>query len=297
MVTMERWPNFFIVGAPKAGTTSLYEYLNNVSGIYMSPVKEPHFFDAKSIPEEWIDMTPIRDKQKYLKLFSNAKDEKIIGEASPSYLADPEAVNLIHQVSPNAHILISLRDPIERAFSHYLMYVRDSNWSHSFHEQIEKELRNDLDPKGQNIRLRLGMYHDDVKKFFDVFGSHQIKVVIFEEWIKDSQNSIQDIIQFLGIDQKLEKFVEEKHNLYFADKNLLARKIRTSKILSKITKNIMSEDVRKKIRNKYFVIDGNKPKIDVGDRKFLIKYYQNDVRKLEKLLGKKLPWKNFLLCD
>ena len=109
------WPNFFIVGAAKAGTTSLYQYLKQIPGIYMSPVKEPHYFSRRVIPDDH-HYRPIRDKEKYLSLFKKVNNEKVVGEASPTYLRDPEAPRLIHQVSPNARILISLRDPIERPF-------------------------------------------------------------------------------------------------------------------------------------------------------------------------------------
>ena len=120
---MDRWPNFFIVGADKAGSSSLYSYLKEIPEIFMSPIKEPNYFSVKTISQNGL-LNTIRDKKKYLALFKNVKDEKIFGEASSSYLADPEAPNLIHQVSPRAKILISLRDPAERIFSHYLMSRR-----------------------------------------------------------------------------------------------------------------------------------------------------------------------------
>ena len=110
---METWPNFFIVGAPKSGTTSLYEYLKQIPQVYMSPVKEPHYFSKSIVPDNHF-LKPIRDKKKYLNLFEGAKNEIAIGEASPTYLADPEAPKLIHELVPNAHIIIILRDPIER---------------------------------------------------------------------------------------------------------------------------------------------------------------------------------------
>ena len=74
---MSTWPNFFIVGAPRCGTTSLYEYLNQTPGVYMSPIKEPSFFSVSINPEIKL-ATLIRDKDKYLKLFKNVKNEKVI---------------------------------------------------------------------------------------------------------------------------------------------------------------------------------------------------------------------------
>ena len=132
----EKWPNLFIVGAPKAGTSSLYEYLKKIPGIYMSPIKEPHYFDIQTIPTNH-KLNPIRDKKKYLSLFKKVKDEKIVGEASPGYLSDPQAPKLIHQVSPNARIIISLRNPVQRAFSEYLMYVNYGKLTTTFHDQLQ----------------------------------------------------------------------------------------------------------------------------------------------------------------
>ena len=105
---MKNWPNFFIIGAPKAGTSSLYNHLKEIPGIYMSPVKEPNYFSRSNVPDNSI-YRPIRDKEEYLNLFEKVKDEKIVGDASTKYLTDVHAYELIHQVSPQARILISLR--------------------------------------------------------------------------------------------------------------------------------------------------------------------------------------------
>src|SRR5690348_14769120 len=114
MKTPEKWPNFFIVGAQRAGTTSLYRYLNTAPGVYMSPVKEPNYFaatlktlvDAKAVRATHTRF--IRDKDAYLELFKAAKDEIAVGEASPNYLWDPLAPELIREVAPCARIIMSL---------------------------------------------------------------------------------------------------------------------------------------------------------------------------------------------
>ena len=75
-MNMEKWPNLFIVGAPKAGTSSLYVYLANIPGIFMSKAKEPNYFSKKTIPENKRTLKPlIRDKTKYLALFKKVKDD------------------------------------------------------------------------------------------------------------------------------------------------------------------------------------------------------------------------------
>ena len=116
---MENWPTFLIGGAPRSGTYSIYEYLNLMNTVFMCPTKEPNYF-APSINDAKMLSNPIRDKNEYLKLFKNVKNEKEIGETSPTYLWDPKSPEFIHKTIPNAKIIFILRNPIERSFSHYL---------------------------------------------------------------------------------------------------------------------------------------------------------------------------------
>ena len=105
---IKKHPNFFIVGSPKSATTSLHEYLKNIPGIFMSPIKEPNYLSRKTISLD-ARIKPIRDKKKYLALFEDAIDEKIIGESSTTYLEDEDVPSLIHEEVPGARILICSR--------------------------------------------------------------------------------------------------------------------------------------------------------------------------------------------
>src|SRR5262249_47246667 len=109
------WPNFFIVGAPRAGTTSLYQYLKQAPGIYMSPVKEPHYFGHNS---------GRRSEAKYLELFRGAEGHSAVGEASVSYLRNPGTAERIKRSLPGARIIIIVRDPVEVVYSHYFEFAR-----------------------------------------------------------------------------------------------------------------------------------------------------------------------------
>ena len=107
---MTRWPNLFIAGAPRSGTSSLHSYLQDIPGIYMSRIKEPNFFSRNTIADDHPMVKPIRDETQYLRLFDDAGDAQILGEASPTYLEDPEAPGLIDRTAPGAKVLVSLRD-------------------------------------------------------------------------------------------------------------------------------------------------------------------------------------------
>lgn len=287
---MERWPNFFIVGAPKAGTTSLYEYLNKIPEIYMSENKEPNYFSLKTIPNKK-PFKPIRNTTEYLALFMQANKQKVVGEASTNYLYDPDAAHLIHKKIPDALILISLRNPIERAWSHYLM-VKNSGWmKNTFHEQITKELKNKIDFDKPHLRLKAGLYSDDVQKYLDVFGKNQVKIIIFEEWINDTKITVNDIIKFLGLDYSVKENFQESYKQYVAPRGVMAQKIVTSKSINKISR-LFSSSTRGFMK-KSLVKKDVKPKMNEEGREKLIKFYQDDVMKLEKMLDRKLPWSGF----
>jgi hypothetical protein len=166
---VNKWPNFFIVGAPKAGTTSLHAQLQSVPGIFMSRIKEPNYFSRTLIPDDH-QVRPIRDSQKYLQLFDGVTSEAVVGEASPTYLADPDAPRLIHDVSPEARILISLRDPVERAFSHYLMMRNNGTARLSFLREIQRGLQHAANSHLVLLRPEIGLYHDQVARFVATFG-------------------------------------------------------------------------------------------------------------------------------
>ena len=131
---MATWPNFFIAGASKCGTSSLHAYLQTIPGIYMSRIKEPNYFSRIAIADDNPMVKPVRDEKQYLRLFEEAGDAKVIGEASPSYLEDPEAPFLIERAAPGAKVLVSLRDPVERLYSHYLMMLNSRPGMGSFRE-------------------------------------------------------------------------------------------------------------------------------------------------------------------
>ena len=103
---MSVWPNFFIIGVDRGGTTSLYEYLKNIPEIFMSTPKEPWYFSpvVRSVTPQAIGKC--NSEKSYLNLFKNVKNETVIGEASAVYWRDPESAKLIHEKIPNAKIII-----------------------------------------------------------------------------------------------------------------------------------------------------------------------------------------------
>jgi len=190
---MEIWPNFFIVGAPKAGTTSLYNYLNDVSGVFMSPIKEPRYFNSDRKEFRQYSRRKKYNKSEYLKLFKDVKNEKAIGEATPLYLRDPESAKRIHDQVPNAHIIILLRDPVKRAFSHYLMLSRMDIEKRTFGQMISETLaERENGIFIRRITLDNGLYTNQIKRYLEIFDEDKVMIIIFEEFIKQPKKNSQE---------------------------------------------------------------------------------------------------------
>ncbi len=282
---MDRFPNFFIVGAPRAGTTSLYDYLNRTEGVYMSTRKEPHYFTT--FGESFLYPPPIRDKKKYLELFSNVKDEKVIGEGSTSYLRDPKVPKLIHKVSPNAKIIIILRHPVERAYSNYLLRV-SSGKTYSFSEATKKSIDSDYDQYDGTV-VHAGWYYKQVKGYQDVFGVDKVKILIFEEFIREPKKAIKEVLEFLEVESNPPESVELVHNILTKPRGKISTSILTNKTIRQSGRKILPESVAEFLVRKVFGKKIMKSKISKQDRGFLEKLYKNDVTELQKIIDKKLP--------
>ncbi len=289
----ECWPNFFIVGAPKAGTTSLFAYLEQVPEIYMPRIKEPHYFSHIAIPENSF-LKPMRDKKKYLKLFSGVKDEIAVGEASPTYLRDPKAAKLIHEVSPDAKIIILLRDPVERIYSAYFSQKRIRDVNNSFHEIVlNYKQENYPESVKRDPIIHAEFYSKQIKQYLDVFGPKQVKIIIFEEFIKDPKKIVRDVIEFLGIKNSLHEFQPEQFNVFGEPRGPFARSLFKNITIKRISKNVFSPSVRRVVTEKFLIKKTEKPKMDEEDRLLLQKLFKNDVNEVKHILKRTLPWKNF----
>jgi len=283
---MEKWPNFFIVGPPRTGTSSLWEYLKNIPGVYMSPVKEPNYFNP-NFDAHGFSTVPVQDEKKYLNLFKEVKDETAIGEASSTYLAEPQTPYLIHKIIPNARIIIMLRDPVERAFSEYLLMYTLGVLNCTFNELIHSQDIGKTELPDPIVEC--GLYCEKIKRYLDVFGQDQVRYYIFEEFVKDPKKTLKQILDFLNIKNPLTNFKPEVHRPSVMPRNRLAQSIIGNKIIRKMGKLLPGSTI-------FYLAErltkpANKPIIASEDRKFLQEFYREDIKKLENLVGLDMPWK------
>jgi len=255
----------------------------------MSSIKEPNYFNHLLDSNK---KKKVMDKKKYLSLFTKVKDEIIVGEASISYLENPDAPTQIRKQVPDARIIISLRDPVERAFSSYLNNKRYRKLKVSFHDQLNKELKNEIDLKKNFIGLKAGLYFENVKRYLDNFGEKQVKIIIFEEWVKNVKTTIDEILEFLDLNHNLKNFEEETHNPYVEPRGFIAGSILQSKMAFVLSQTMIPDKSRVFLK-KFLFKKQPKPEITQEDRKALKDFYRNDVTKVQNLLGRNLQWPNF----
>jgi hypothetical protein len=276
MTESPTWPNFFIVGVAKAGTTSLHNWLKEHPQVYMSPVKEPTFF-ARDLAVR--HRVIVKDQDEYLHLFSRARGYKAIGEASIEYFryADPVAKR-IKQMIPHAKIIILLRDPIERAYSRYLMSFRRGRATKSFYDALR-------DPK--LYPLYVLTYTGPVRQFLKVFGVEHVLVLMFEELKKEPRKILLKTARFLNIDPDPMAHIK----LYTKNRGGIPRG-RWSRWIFSLRYRLGMESLPlpkgiKPLLRRFLLLPP--PSIDPNAVDYLRPIFEKDLAELEKLLGRPLP--------
>ena len=292
----DTWPNFFIVGAAKCGTTSLYHYLSQHPDVYMSPNKEPHWFSRiPDVPGR--GSHPVASEEEYLRLFKGRTSESAVGEASPSYLWDKSAPHRIFDAVPQARIIAILRNPVERAYSHYMMDVRADKQELSFAKALERDLRAEVKGWGVSDQyIDLGLYAAQVQRYLETFGSARVKVFLYEELVGDPKALLRSAFGFLDVEPGYAEEIrtDVQYNKYSVPRNRLAKKVLGSRLfrsqLSRAlrARMISNDQIRAQLRQSLLFREGAKSTMDADSRQLLMDLYRPDIRRLQDLLDRDL---------
>lgn len=207
---MSRYPDFYIVGAAKCGTSSMYAYLRQHPDIFMPEFKEPHFFGSDLTSDIYV-----RDESRYLSLFAPAGPGALRGEASPSYLISTRAAQEIHSHRPDAKILIMIRSPVELIVSlhtHNLVTLNEDRIDLGEALALEPDRRDGRNLPRTNyvahtVHYRaLATLSPMIYRYFDVFPREQIHIVVFDDLKRDVHGEYRRVLRFLGVD---DSFVPE----------------------------------------------------------------------------------------
>jgi hypothetical protein len=290
--TAVRLPTFLLIGAARSGSTTLYEYLKQHPEIFMSSVKSPKYFayDEKQPGlREWglpgIDEEfKVRTADEYQRLFEEAKDELQIGEASIGYLESAYAPERIKRELGDVKILVILRNPVRRGYSGYRMQLRGGTTS--------QDIRDALKDPSRVHWIQVGFYHRLLKRYFDIFPHENIKVVIFEEFVKDKAGAMKEIYRFLGVD---ESFTPDTSMAYARGGIPRTGVLNTAlRKVGKAVRSMMPEALQVRLLGKVrakmneFNVKQEPPLTqELYDQ--LKAIYREDIANLEKLLSREIP--------
>jgi hypothetical protein len=315
-------PNFFVIGAPRSGTTSLYEYLAAHPDVFMSTVKEPDFFIRPSLTlvhplggsaRADLDEDAARSEelakelQEYRSLFAGAKGQARLGEASAIYLGNPVAPWHLRAYVPDAKLIAVLRNPTERAFSHLVhgkrIYAEHGQASaigaegvsvdEAFAAAVDTALRDgpfDGTTSDPEIWVQSGFYHLHLTRFLSHFPEEQLKLFLFEDLTERPRDVMREIYGFLGIDDTFELPTTEAFNASVVPRSRRLFTIFTTKnALMRKARAVAPTRVRAvALRTRNRLLGSAKPPIDADLRNKLDAIYRDDILRLQEHLGRDL---------
>ena len=284
---MNRMPDFIIIGAAKSGTTSLYNYLMQHPDVFMPESKEPCFFDDTVAWGKGLDW--------YASLFNEAKDNQICGEASTNYTRWPQVHGVperMKKIVPNVKLIYVIRNPVERAYSHYVhRWTKEVYpglpFTMDFFEYVRK------DP----MCIDSSKYSDQLDRYLKEFKQEQILVIVFENLLQNPAVVLSEVQEFL----ELKKIDTMNKALPFANENKLFRHhIIRKQLTSKIKKlwginsilKIIPRSIKDQLYNKVIlkttsadklIASFSPPPLTIKDKNLLGGIFSDSNNKLAKL--------------
>ena len=305
----KRFPDFLFIGAGKSGTTSLDKYISAHPEIFMSSRKDPGFFASEPFNLS-DDMYPesiayykrfITDELTYLDLFQDAEDNQVVGETTTMYLYSENSPERIKSFIPDAKLIAVLRQPAERIYSRYLHLARENQLpSESFEDIFDKSSKWWKRPDLVNE----GFYYKHLSRFYDLFPPSNLKVILYDEMRSHQGEMFSNLFSFLGVDKNFMPETDISYNQSgFIKSTLMNRMIGYNnpfiRAIRKVSPGLLSmlknNTTVLKSLNKVRAKNLHRPKLHPElKQKITEEIYLDDIKKLEKLIGKNLSsWYTF----
>ena len=284
-------PTFIVVGAAKSGTTALYHWLNQHPEVFMSPVKEPHFFSGlqptySGPGDDRFNQPLVTTWDAYGRLFEGSEEFAVRGEASPSYLdLYPESIERMKEALADVKIVILLRHPTTRAFSEYVHLVRDGRETLSFRQALEAE--EDRIRRGWRriwAHKARGRYADAVEAYISAFGRDHVGVWLYEELRDHPETTFRSICQFIGASPDYAPFFSQVNVGGLPRIPFVHRWLNRPNAWLAWIRRWLPARWRARLRQSVDHLNLGKMTIAEEDRKYLDQYYRDDIEKLRRVL-------------
>jgi hypothetical protein len=290
------YPNFIIIGPPKCASTSLHFYLGQHPQVFTAKVKETRFFSLHYS----------KGMEYYAKNFEDAGNAKAIGEATPSYCFLPFVADRIKAHFPDIKLVLCFRNPLDRAFSSWLMQKGMGKELLPFREAIDVNLAQmkyvtlegeegektwtnatgnfSTDEKRLRTYVQGGMFAEILNSYYKRFAPSQIKVVLLDDLKNDFDGTMSSLFSFLGVDESFIVPNKEIVNFHFDRKaNKITNKlfgIKGTRYLIDITPKFIKDRLKKSWKTK------EPPRLGMEDRLYLWDIYKEDIAELENIMGR-----------
>ncbi|WP_129671688.1 sulfotransferase domain-containing protein [Candidatus Chloroploca sp. Khr17] len=294
-------PTFLVIGAYKAGTTSLHHYLKQHPQVFMSRIKELRFLTYAGhqlLPLSSADLAslawPVKSLQAYEALFAEAESTQARGDVSPCYLGFAEQSILgIQAYIPDAKLIAILRQPADRAYSSHVYHVsigqeEERNFRRVLQFEVANRMRR-VDGKPRRSFAR-GLYFDNLKCYFQCFPREQIQVWLYDDLQANARMLMRAIFQFIGVDDTFTPDMSIHHNtaswprLHFAP--LVTRK--AEHVVSRLIRQFPKPMRQHLARGYRKLIRTQPPPIDADLRRELTARYRDDILRTQELIGRDL---------
>ena len=274
-------PNFFILGAGKSGTTSLYYSLKQHPEIFMSAIKEPTFFCE--------GFQVVKNPIRYFELFDSVTTETAIGEASHAYLTNPSTARVLKGLFPDAKFIVTLRNPAERAYSLYNQMCRSGfekidcfeKALEAEEERVNSQRFKDNCPQYYYnfLYFRSGLYGEQLQRYFSLFDKKQFHILTLEKLSADPTRSLEAIFEFLGVGTDFKPEFQSHNEGHVAIRvplllHFWKTKMTWPRFINRFGLSILKRTNRKRI-----------PPMRPETKKSLLDRYQNDLGVLYDLTG------------
>lgn len=291
-------PNFLILGAAKAGTTSLYAYLRQHPQIYLTSVKEPGFFAYGEAPLAWqgpgverVQRNSILTRPQYEQLFAGVTQETAFGEASVTNIW-PRACARIQQYAPDAKFLALLRQPADRAYSHFL-------YNYRLGVEPLSDFTAALAAEPSRVRQgwfpmlcyrQMSHYSADLQNYLAHFPREQLRIYLYDDFVAQPVPLLQDIFAFLGVDPNFTPDVTVRYNTARMPRNVrLFTFLRRPHWIKTWLRPLFPVKLRGRLARQVQSYNWKKPSpLDPQLRAALTRDFAPEIAQLQDLLGRDL---------
>lgn len=296
-----RHPRFFVVGGSRCGTTTIHAALERHPGIFVPAQKSPNYFAAPDLaraPESAamlaVKRHAVTTEEQYLRLFDPAEPHQVRGEVSPVYLQSVHVAERVARVVPEARVIVILRDPVERAFAHFVGRCRDGlETREHFAETIADELAN---PSPKEVAfdnyLAIGKYGYYLAPWLRAFRRDQVLVLLFEDFVRAPVATLNRLFGFLGVAEVDDGFPVEQKNRGGISTSPGLRAVWTGTVQLRARLRLHLPKRLRDAAGRVFLGSMTRPAFPEELRQPLQEYFESDIGEIERITARDLAaWK------